>query len=68
MSNINLPPRCARCINFDRSSDMDARGRSHGICRAEPPKCDPAGGNWAAFPKVLSSDWCGRFAERRAAA
>ena len=60
----NLPPRCARCMHFERTSEMDARGASNGICRAAPPRCDPAGGGWPKFPKVLSGDWRGHFRQR----
>lgn len=62
--SLDLPPRCARCVNFDPTSEMDMRGCRNGVCRAEPPRCDPAGGGWATFPRVLSSDWCGRFVQR----
>ncbi len=63
--SFDLPPRCARCVNFEATGPSDVRGSAPGFCRADPPRFDPEGGQWGAWPRVLSGkNWCARFVQR----
>ena len=57
MSETNgLTPCCANCRFHEWQDD------EHGACNRYAPKPGPSEA-WALWPKVMSHDWCGEWAQ-----